>query len=65
MSVKKTFVLRVDEEVYKALEKWSADDFRSVNGQLEWIIDKALKESGRKKASVPKKDEDKRDNGPA
>lgn len=65
MSVKKTFVLRLDEEVYKALEKWSADDFRSVNGQLEWIIDKALKESGRKKNPVPKKEEDKKDNGPA
>ena len=35
--------------MYKALEKWAADEFRSVNGQLEYIIDKALKESGRKK----------------
>ena len=49
--MKKTFVLRVDEEVYKALEKWAADEFRSVNGQLEWIIDAALKKAGRKKGS--------------
>lgn len=49
MASKKTFVLRIDEEVYKALEKWAADDFRSVNGQMEWIIDKALKETSRKK----------------
>ena len=31
------------------LEKWAADEFRSVNGQIEWIIDKALKDAGRKK----------------
>lgn len=33
----------------KAVEKWAADEFRSTNGHLEWLIDKALKESGRKK----------------
>ncbi len=49
MSAKKSFVLRIDEEVYKAIEKWAADEFRSANGQLEWIIDKALTEAGRKK----------------
>jgi len=46
---RKPFALRIDEETLKAVEKWAADEFRSVNGQLEWIIDKALKESGRKK----------------
>lgn len=51
MAGKKNFVLRIDEEMYKALEKWAADEFRSVNGQIEWIVDRALKESGRKKAS--------------
>lgn len=51
MAGKKNFVLRIDEEMYKALEKWAADEFRSVNGQIEWIVDKALKESGRKKAA--------------
>ena len=51
MSVKKNFVLRVDEEMYKALEKWAADEFRSVNGQIEWLLDKALKETGRNKNS--------------
>jgi hypothetical protein len=49
VSDKKSFVLRMDDEMYKALEKWAADEFRSVNGQLEYIIDKALKDSGRKK----------------
>lgn len=49
MASKKSFVLRMDDEVFKALEKWAADEFRSVNGQIEWIIDNALKESSRKK----------------
>lgn len=51
MAGKKNFVLRIDEDMYKALEKWAGDEFRSVNGQIEWIIDRALKESGRKKSS--------------
>jgi hypothetical protein len=51
MADKKNFVLRIDEETYKALEKWAGDEFRSVNGQIEWIIDRALKEAGRKKDS--------------
>ena len=44
-------MLRVNPEIYEALEKWAADEFRSVNGQLEWAIEKALKETGR----MPKK----------
>lgn len=47
MAGKKSFVLRLDEDTYKALEKWAADDFRSVNGQIEWIISNALKDAGR------------------
>lgn len=49
MSNKKNFVLRIEESMYAAVEKWAQDEFRSVNGQLEWLIDKALKEAGRKK----------------
>ncbi|MCA1750955.1 MAG: Arc family DNA binding domain-containing protein [Cryomorphaceae bacterium] len=45
---KKPFALRIDEATLKEVEKWAADEFRSVNGQLEWIIVKALKEAGRK-----------------
>jgi hypothetical protein len=51
MAGKKVFMLRVNPEIYEALEKWAADEFRSVNGQLEWAIEKALKETGR----MPKK----------
>lgn len=47
MSAKKSFVLRIDEATYAALEKWAADEFRSVNGQLDWMIHQALKEAGR------------------
>ena len=49
MADKKSFVLRIDEDVYKLLEKWAADDFRSVNGQIEWIINQQLKANGRLK----------------
>ncbi len=45
----KTFLLRVDVETMEAVEKWAADEFRSVNGQLQWIIAEALRKSGRKK----------------
>ncbi|HZY78446.1 MAG TPA: Arc family DNA-binding protein [Cyclobacteriaceae bacterium] len=47
MAQKKPFVLRLDPELLKAVEKWATDEFRSTNGQLEWIIARALKESGR------------------
>jgi hypothetical protein len=47
MSKKKAFVLRLDPEKIEAVEKWAADEFRSTNGQLEWIIDQALRKSGR------------------
>ena len=45
----KSFVLRVDSETMDALERWAADEFRSINGQLQWIIAEALKKSGRLK----------------
>ena len=53
MADKKNFILRIDESTYKLLEKWAADELRSVNGQLEWLIDKALRDSGRKKDKQP------------
>lgn len=48
-STTKTFVLRVDAETMAAVEAWAADEFRSTNGQLQWIIAEALKKAGRKK----------------
>ena len=45
----KNFVLRIDSETLAAIEKWAADEFRSTNGQLQWIIAEALRKSGRMK----------------
>ncbi|MDO8928604.1 MAG: hypothetical protein Q7J86_00575 [Bacteroidota bacterium] len=47
MAKKKSFVLRIDPDVYDALEKWAAQEFRSANGQIEWIIAKALRDARR------------------
>ena len=47
MSNKKAFAQRVDEKMLKAIEKWAADEFRSTNGQIEWMLNKALKEAKR------------------
>ncbi|OEK01691.1 Arc family DNA binding domain-containing protein [Roseivirga sp. 4D4] len=55
MAKKKPFVLRLDPELLSAVEKWAADEFRSTNGQMEWIVNKALKDSGR----IKKKPQDK------
>jgi len=54
MSSKKSFALRIDTDKMEAVEKWAADEFRSANGQLEWIIDQALKKAGRYKVKSPK-----------
>ena len=54
MAKKKSFVLRLDPEVYDALEKWAAQEFRSANGQIEWIIDKALRDARRPVGKTPK-----------
>lgn len=53
MAKKKAFALRLNEDLMKAVEKWAADEFRSTNGQLEWIINESLKKAKRLK----KKDE--------
>ncbi len=46
---KKSFILRIEEKTFMSLEKWAGDEFRSVNGQIEWLIDKALKDAKRRK----------------
>lgn len=55
----KNFILRIDAETMSAIESWAADEFRSTNGQLQWIINEALRKSGRlkKKTSTPSSDE--------
>ena len=51
----KSFVLRVDAQTMEALEKWAEDEFRSINGQLQWIISEALRKSGRLKKKPSEK----------
>lgn len=51
MNKRKSFVLRIDPATFKEIKKWADDEFRSVNGQLEWMINKSLKDAKR----LPKK----------
>lgn len=44
----KGFLLRLDPETMELVERWAAQEFRSVNGQLQWIIAESLKRHGRK-----------------
>jgi len=53
MAKKKAFALRINEDMLKAVEKWAADEFRSTNGQLEWMLNQCLKDAKR----LPKKKE--------
>lgn len=57
MAEKKAFVLRISPDTLKELQKWADDEFRSVNGQIEYLLQKALNESGR---SGSKKQEQKK-----
>jgi hypothetical protein len=56
VGAKKAFVLRLNEETLEAVQKWADDEFRSINGQLEWIINQALKKEGRQKESSNEED---------
>ena len=47
MAKKKAFALRVNEDMLKAIEKWAADEFRSTNGQIEWMLMQNLKKANR------------------
>lgn len=62
MSTKKSFVLRLNAEMYESLEKWAEDEFRSTNGQLEWIISEALRKAGRLKKTKEERLKNKEDN---
>ncbi len=49
MPERKAFLLRLDPRVHAALEKWAADDLRSLNAQIDYLLRRALKEAGRLK----------------
>lgn len=53
MSEKKKFLLRLDADVYNALEKWAADDLRSANAQIEFLLKDCVRKAGRLKEPLP------------
>jgi len=63
-STTKNFILRVDAATMDSIEAWAADEFRSTNGQLQWIINEALRRAGRlpKKRKTETEKEEKGDN---
>ena len=50
----KSFVLRVDGETMDALEKWAADEFRSINGQIEYLLTECVRQHEKNGGSIPK-----------
>ena len=53
MAERKPFLLRIDPAVLAALERWAEDDLRSLNGQIEYLLRRALSDAGRAAASPP------------
>lgn len=56
MAERKAFLLRVDPELHDALQRWAADDLRSLNAQVEFLLRRALAEAGRLKPRKPPKE---------
>ena len=52
MAEKKKFLLRIDDNIHAALEKWAADELRSINGQIEYLLKDSLKKAGRLKSNT-------------
>ena len=53
MAERRPFLLRMDPEVYAALQRWAADDLRSLNAQIEFVLRRALREAGRLRGDDP------------
>lgn len=60
MAERKSFLLRVDAQMLEQLKRWSDDELRSLNGQIEYLLRRALEESGRNKAAAPPAAEEKK-----
>lgn len=56
MAERKPFLLRIDPELHDALQRWASDELRSLNGQIEFVLRRALKDSGRLHSPAPKKE---------
>lgn len=57
MGERKPFLLRIDRDVLEAVQRWADDDLRSLNGQIEFLLRRALKEAGRDGARKPPRSE--------
>ena len=55
MAERKPFLLRIDRDVLDALQRWANDDLRSLNGQIEFVLRRALQQAGRDADRRPKK----------
>jgi len=53
MAARKAFLLRLDPRTYEALERWAKDELRSVNGQIEFLLRRALQKAGREREGEP------------
>ena len=56
MAERKPFLLRLDPKVYEALQRWADDDLRSLNGQIEFLLRRALADAGRAPRPAPASD---------
>jgi hypothetical protein len=52
VSDRKPFLLRIDREILEAVQRWADDDLRSLNGQIEFLLRRALREAGREKGKT-------------
>jgi hypothetical protein len=57
LAKKGTFLLRTDPEVLDALRRWAGDELRSVNGQIEFVLRRALQDAGRLKPKRPSRED--------
>jgi len=56
MAIKKSFLIRIEPELYDSIERWAADEFRSVNGQIEYLLRESVRKAGRLPARSKKKE---------
>jgi hypothetical protein len=61
LAPRKAFLLRIDPDLWNALEKWAADELRSVNGQIEYVLARAVKEAGRDRRTRPQEERNRPD----
>jgi hypothetical protein len=59
VAARKSFLLRIDPAVLEALQRWANDDLRSLNGQIEYLLRKALADAQRRQPATPAEEQDK------